>query len=102
MRIQLIFKRYRQLVVNKAENHQHGELIKHSTNAHMCMFCRDGSCIQNIKSPCNYFKSKNLLKEEKYYYWTRGESQFSITDISKNISYVDITCLLKLASNYLY
>ena len=94
MRIQLIFKRYRQLVVNKAENHQHGELIKHSTNAHMCMFCRHESCIQDIKSPCNYFKSRNVLKEENYYYWIRVLSK-----IAQNISFVDTTCLLKLVSN---
>ena len=94
MRIQLIFKRYRQLVVNKAENHQHGELIKHSTNAHMCMFCRDESCIQNIKSPCNYFKSKNLLTEEKYYCWN-----CVLPEIAQNISHVDTTCFMKLVSN---
>ena len=67
MRIQLIFKRYRQLVVNKAENHQHGELIKHSTNAHMCMFCRHESCMQHIKSPFNNFKSINPFNGRKIY-----------------------------------
>ena len=66
MRIQLIFKRYRQLVVNKAENHQHGELIKHSTNAHMCMFCRDESCMQHTKSLFYHFKTENRLVAEKY------------------------------------
>ena len=66
MRIQLIFKRYRQLVVNKAENHQHGELIKHSTNAHMCMFCRHESCMQHTKSLFYHFKTENRLVAEKY------------------------------------
>ena len=66
MRIQLIFKRYRQLVVNKAENHQHEELIKHSTNAHMCMFCRDESCMQHTKYEFYHFKTETRLVAEKY------------------------------------